>query len=135
MLRPCFRGGLRLLLSDGEVFFIVSGGPSVKRHFERGQGDIGGAAHQFKINRVIAPGAFGKNLVTQKRNLVGKPMVAMLHALNAAFWNLVTAAKLRFCFRHTDARTYETKFSLCRTHVPGPTQTDDWMLLSSHSVV
>jgi hypothetical protein len=62
-------------------------------------------------------------------------MVAVDHAINAAFRNFVTAAKLRFCFRHTEGRTYQTKFSLCRTHVPGPTQTDDWMLLSRYSVV
>ena len=115
-----FVPGLQRLQSDGEVFFVVSGGQSVKRDFEWGQGDIGGAAHQFKINRMLTPGASGKNLVTQKSNFVGEPMITVDHAVNAAFRNLVTAAKLRSCFPHTEARSYQTKFSLCRTHVPEP---------------
>lgn len=110
---------LRPLQDDREIFLFVAGGQSIKRDFERAQGDIGGAAHQLKIDRVLTPGALGKKLVTQKSNFVGKPVVAVDHAIDAALRNFVTAAKLRFCFRHTVARTYQTKFPLCRAHASG----------------
>src|SRR5690348_7330442 len=84
------------LQCDREIFFFVDGGQGVKRDFEGGQGDIGGAAHQLKIDRMLTLGAFGKKLVTQKGNFVREPVVAMDHAVNAALRNFVTAAKLRF---------------------------------------
>ena len=112
--------GLMPLQGDGAIFLFVAGRQGVKRDFERGQGDIRGAAHQFKINRVLTPGTPGKKLIAQKRDFVGKAMVAVEHAVDAAFRNLVAAAKLRFCFGHTVARTYKAKFSLSRAHGSGP---------------
>lgn len=108
------------LQGDREVFFVLAGGQRIKGDLEGGQSDIRGTTHQLKINRAFTPGAPGKKLVTQKCYLVGKTMVAMHDAVDAAFRNLVTAAKLHFCFRHTTARTYQMKFSLCRPHGPGP---------------
>jgi hypothetical protein len=105
------------LQGDGEIFFFVGSGQGVKRDFEGSQCDIWGAAHQFKIDRMLTLCAFGKKLVTQEGDFVGKPMVAVEDAINATFRNFVTAAKSSFCFRLADARIYETKFSLCRTHV------------------
>lgn len=123
-LGSCVSGKDRCLQSDGEIFFFVGGGQGVKRDFERGQSNIGGATNQLKIDRMLTLGAFRKKLVTEKGNFVGEPVVAVDDAINTAFRNFITATKLRFCFRHTVARTYKTKFSLCRTHVPDPTQID-----------
>ena len=51
---------MRKLECDGEIFFFVVGGQGVQRNFEWRQRDIGRAANQFKINRVLALNALGK---------------------------------------------------------------------------
>jgi hypothetical protein len=54
------RGEMQTLDRDGEIFFFVVNGQGVERNLEGCQGDIGRAAYQFKINRILALYAFGE---------------------------------------------------------------------------
>ena len=50
----------KTLHRDGEIFFFVVHRQGVERNLERRQSDIGRAADEFKINRILAFNAFGK---------------------------------------------------------------------------
>ncbi len=54
------RGEKQTLHRDGEIFFFVVNRQRVERNLERRQSDIGRAADEFKINRILAFNAFGK---------------------------------------------------------------------------
>ena len=88
------------LQRDGEIFFFIVYRQSVKRNFEGRKGNVGRAAYQFKINRVFALDAFGKQLVAQERNFMRQPVVPVVHAVNAAFQYFVTATELLRVLQH-----------------------------------
>ena len=91
---------MKRLQRYGEIFFFVPFRQGVKRNLEGRKSDIGRAAYQFKINRVFALYAFGKQLVAQQCNFMRQPMVPVVHAVNAAFQYFVTATELLRVLQH-----------------------------------
>jgi hypothetical protein len=122
------RGEMQTLHRDGEIFFFVVNGQGVERNLERRQGDIGRAAYQFKINRVLALYAFGKQLIAQEGNLMCQPVVPVIHAVDAALQYFFAATELLTVVQHSLLRFDQTQFPLTVSHAWGPEPTADWML-------
>ena len=72
----------------------------MKRNLEGAHGNIGRAAHQFKVNRIFTLDALGKQLVAQQGNFVRQAVVSVEHAINAVFQDFIPAAKLLCFLRH-----------------------------------
>ncbi len=85
------------LQRDGEIFFFVVFRQGVERNLEWRQSNIRSAANQFKINRIVALNAPGKELVAQQSNFMRQAMVPVVNAVDAAFQYFIAAAKsIRF---------------------------------------
>lgn len=127
--------GRRDLQGDGEIFFFIICRQGIKRNLEGSQGDVRGAANQFKINRIFALNAFGKQLVAQQGNFMRQAMVPVEHPVDAAFQYFVTAAELLRFLWHIVLRFNQTQFPLTGAHKKGTRTNADWMLLVSCLVV